>query len=168
MANSSEIDTASSSDGIDSITSTIRITTVSTQPPNAPAVMPRINPPVSPIRVAKTPTSRVCRLPNTMREKKSRPNVSPPSGNPGCAGAIVLRALDVCRISNWAPGSCGAISGAKIANRTKETTMVAPTQKSGLTRRRFHASATMELPASSGCTAAVAARASILSRRPLP
>ena len=116
LVNSTPIEMASSRLGMDSMTSTIRMMTVSTQPPNAPARMPRISPPISPIRVARMPTSRVCRAPTIIRESRSRPWVSPPSGKPGCGGAIAFRARDVWPISNWAPGSCGAIHGAMMAS----------------------------------------------------
>ena len=95
LVNSTPIEIASSRLGIDSITSTMRMTTVSTQPPNAPASMPRIRPPTSPISVAKMPTSSVCRAPTIILDSRSRPWVSPPSGKPSCAGAIALRAREV-------------------------------------------------------------------------
>ena len=50
------IDMASSSEGMASITSTIRITNESTQPPNAPARVPSVSPPARPNTVATTPT----------------------------------------------------------------------------------------------------------------
>ncbi len=77
---SAAIEKASSSPGIDSITSTIRITRESIQPPRAPARVPSVTPPTSPKRVAMTPTSNVCWLPTSSRDSRSRPRSSPPSG----------------------------------------------------------------------------------------
>ena len=133
LLNSTPIEMASSRLGIESITSTIRMITVSTQPPKAPARMPRISPPISPISVARMPTSSVCRLPTIILDSRSRPWVSPPSGKPGCGGAIAFLARDVWPISSWAPGSCGAIQGAMIASTTNSPTITAPTQNSGET-----------------------------------
>ena len=100
------------------------------------------------------PTSRVCRAPTIIRDSRSRPWVSPPSGKPGCGGAIALRALDVWPISNWAPGSCGAIHGAMIASTTNSPTITAPTQNSGETRSRDQASFSSEVPSSPEVTSA--------------
>ena len=58
---SAAIETASSSDGIDSMTSTVRITNESIQPPNAPAMMPERHAADEAEAVAKTPTIRVWR-----------------------------------------------------------------------------------------------------------
>ena len=55
--------TASSSAGMDSRMSTIRITKVSTQPPNAPASSPSIAPPSSPKLVETTPMIKDWRAP---------------------------------------------------------------------------------------------------------
>ena len=80
---SAAIETARSSEGIESMTSTARMTTESTQPPKAPAIVPRVSPPVRPMSVAKTPTMSVCWLPTSSRESRSRPDSSAPSGWPG-------------------------------------------------------------------------------------
>ena len=80
---SAAIETASSSEGIDSMTSTTRMTRESTQPPKAPARVPRAMPPMSPKSVAKTPTMSVWRAPTSSRDSRSRPNSSDPSGKPG-------------------------------------------------------------------------------------
>ncbi len=154
LVNSTPIEIASSRLGMESMTSTIRISTVSTQPPNAPASSPMMSPPIRPIRVAMTPTSSVCLAPTTKREKKSRPWVSPPSRKPGCDGAMALRAREVCPISTWAPGSCGAIHGPMIASTTNSPTITAPTQNSGDTWSRDQASLSSEVPSSPEVTSA--------------
>ena len=68
LAASAATEMASSRLGMASSTSVIRISTVSTQPPNAPATVPITTPTTSPISVASTPTSRVCWEARIMRE----------------------------------------------------------------------------------------------------
>ena len=60
---STEIEMAISRPGTDSRMSTNRMTTVSTQPPNAPARTPRNMPTAAPSTVETTPMSSDCRDP---------------------------------------------------------------------------------------------------------
>ena len=149
FANIAAIENASSSDGSESMTSTMRMTTESTQPPSAPASVPRINPPARPIRVAPTPTINVCCEPTSRRDRKSRPCRSPPSGWPGCGGGISLRALTTCSISIGSDGLCGASHGESSESATKMPMIVAPMRNTGLRRSLFHALAASETPADS-------------------
>ena len=68
LAASAAIEMASSRLGTDSITSVTRMSTVSTQPPSAPASSPITSPTARPIRVANTPTNSVWRAARIIRE----------------------------------------------------------------------------------------------------
>ncbi len=140
------IENASSSEGIESSTSTTRMTRASTQPPNAPARMPRVRPPVRPKTVATTPTMRVCWLPTRRRESRSRPTSSVPSGKPGCGPGTGLDCGRTWSMSRPAAGSWGAMNGETIARTTKSRVIVAPMRKTGLRRSRCHALAMSETP----------------------
>ena len=115
---------------------------------------PRISPPISPIRVAKTPTSRVCRAPTINRENRSRPWVSPPSGKPGCDGAIALRAVTVWPISSWAPGRAARSTAPMMASSTNSAMITAPTQNSGDDPQPRPGVLSSEVPSSSEVTSA--------------
>ena len=77
------IDTASRSDGTESMMSTMRMMSVSTQPPNMPHRKPSSMPPVRPIAVDTTPMMSVARAPQISFDSTSPPKRSSPSGNPG-------------------------------------------------------------------------------------
>ncbi len=108
LAASAATEIASSRLGIASSTSVTRISTVSTQPPNAPATVPITTPTASPISVASTPTSSVCCEARIIREKKSRPSWSLPSGKPSCGPGIEPGRRSSCSCGN---ASVGAVRG---------------------------------------------------------
>jgi hypothetical protein len=165
LANNAPMETASSRPGIDSMTSTARMTTESTQPPNAPARVPSTRPPLNPMIVASTPTSNVCWDPISIRDSRSRPTWSPPSGCPGWDGGIWLRARMTWSPSMGTVGSCAASHGDRIARITNEEMITAPTMNTGLRRSLRHAAAVRLTPAS--LDAARLLSASILSERVL-
>ena len=171
---SAAIDMASSSDGMESITSTTRMTNESTQPPKAPASVPRVSPPIRPSTVAPTPTMSVCWAPTSSRESRSRPRLSAPSGKPGSGRGIGLVCWRTLSSSRPCVGSCGAIHGEISARTTKARVMAAPTRKTGLRRSRRKALAMSETPGSlldlagaghGAAPPAVAARLSMRSLR---
>ena len=129
---SAAIETASSSDGIESMTSTVRITNESIQPPNAPAMMPSVMPPMKPKTVAKTPTMRVWRLPTSRRESMSRPRLSAPSGKPASGPGMGLLCGRTLSRRSPAVGSCGAMRGEKIASTMNSRVTAAPMRKIGV------------------------------------
>jgi hypothetical protein len=155
---------ASSSDGIDSITSTIRITNESTQPPNAPARMPSTSPPISPNMVARTPTMRVCRLPTSSRDSRSRPRLSAPSGKPSSGPGTGLDCGRTLSSSGAADGSWGAIQGEMIASTTKATVIPSPSRKTGSRRSRRQALAISDTPGVSSTEAAASSSMRALRR----
>ncbi len=77
------IDTASSRFGTERMMSTMRMMSVSTQPPNVPASRPRIMPPTRPIAVEMTPIIRDACAPQMSLDSTSPPKRSRPSGNCG-------------------------------------------------------------------------------------
>ncbi len=90
LAKIAAMENAISSEGIESITSTTRITAESTQPPMPPARMPRVRPPSKPPKVASTPTIRVCCDPTINLDSRSRPAKSAPRGKPSWGGGTGL------------------------------------------------------------------------------
>ena len=140
LVNSTPIEIASSRLGMDSMTSTIRMMTVSTQPPNAPASMPRISPPISPISVARMPTSSVCLAPTIIRENRSRPWVSPPSGKPGCGGRDRVAGTGGLADQQLGARVVRRDPRPMIASTTNSPTITAPIQNSGETFSRDQAS----------------------------
>ena len=94
-------------------------------------------------------------LPTIMRENRSRPWVSPPSGKPA-----LRRARSRCgpgrsgRSATARPGRAGRSSGPKIASSRNSPTITAPIQNSGDTFSRCQASSSSDGPSSSQLTRA--------------
>ena len=124
---------ANSRPGIDSMMSTMRMHTASTQPPKAPATRPSAMPNVAPMISDTTPITRDWRAPHTRRLNTSRPSWSMPSqcsaDGPGLFPGVTWSSQVL------APGSYGAMSGAKIATIRKNAMRVVPMMASGLWRR---------------------------------
>ena len=141
------MDIASSSQGIDSITSTIRMTTESTQPPKAPARC-RGRAAREAAKVARTPTISVWRLPMSSRESRSRPFGSPPSGWPGWGPGRVGLLADLVREDPLGR----VVRGQQGRDEREDDEHHGDAQagrKIGLRRSRCHAEAMSETPAPS-------------------
>ncbi len=149
LVNSTPIEIASSRLGMESMTSTIRIRTVSTQPPKAPASNPRIESADQTDEGGDDADQQ--RLPWPRRPSGRRspgPGCRRRAGNPVATARWRCGHVEVCPISTWAPGSCGAIHGPMIASTTNSPTITAPTQNSGDTRSRDQASLSSDVPSS--------------------
>src|SRR4051812_15383747 len=161
--NRTEMLIAISRPGIDSRMSTNRMTTVSTQPPKAPATTPNVMPTITPSTVALTPIISDCREPQINRDSRSRPRLSTPSGNPSWLPGMWLGRISLSSV--WASGSRAASSGANAATTRKTTTMTAPRMATGSRRSRRNALLVSETPPSPSGTWPVRAASSSIRRR---
>ena len=149
FGNSAAIEIASSRLGMDSITSTMRIRTVSTQPPNAPASSPMTIPTDQPDqRRDHADQKGLLRAEDHAGEEVAAEVVAAerePRLRPGdVAGPQLALQLgeDVGR-------PCGAINGASTATTRNTPTITAPMIATGLRRSRANASAVRLRPAAS-------------------
>src|SRR5690606_24071165 len=147
-ANSAAMDTARISAGSDNRTSTRRISTLSTQPPSAPAKPPMINPSSRPNNVASTATINVCWEAISSREKKSNPSASLPSTNPGIDPGMCVTVRFSSSSGYGLYGSFGVSHGANAASNMNNATITRPTTATGLRIIRLSASLARLVPPS--------------------
>ena len=144
---------ASSRLGIDSMTSTMRMTTVSTQPPKAPASSAQDQPADQPDQRGEDADQQ--RLPAADEQPGQQVaalGVAAERVALAAAARSALRAREVWPISSWAAGSCGAIQGARMASMTNTAMITAPIQNSGDTLQPRQASFSSEVPSSPAVT----------------
>ncbi len=97
------VSTASRMAGIDSMISTLRITTTAAQPRNQPASKPSVVPTSSDTDTDNAATARLARAPYSTRDSRSRPKSSVPSRK--LPAATVVPGGRSRNSSDWRSGS---------------------------------------------------------------